>query len=197
MEYINILGIDPSFRNTGLAVCQVDINNKEIKDIISLKLSCTENNKNKKTSKSSDDLKRARQHYLSIKEIIAAYRIKIVVAEIPSGAQSARAAMSNGICLGLLACLDIPLVQVTPAQVKMASVNYKHADKVDIIQWAYARFPNAQWIKSNRKNKNAVTTETDEYLTPPNEHLADAIASVQAGLITEQLYEQLKIEMNL
>jgi len=79
------------------------------------------------------------------------------------------------------------VIEVDPYAVKLATVGTRTASKDDMIQWAHARYPYANWITRKLKGK--------ETLTNANEHLADAIAAVTAGIETQafkQLVDTLK-----
>jgi Holliday junction resolvasome RuvABC endonuclease subunit len=180
---IKILGIDPAMRNTGLAIAEYDILSGKL-NVIRVELAQTQASKDGKVvRKSSDDLMRARVIVNEIKRVIAIHRPMIAVAEVPGGCQSARGAFSNGICCGVLASLQLPLIEVSPTEVKLASVGNKHASKDDIIQWAVAAWPQAGWL--TRKLKGEVKLIAD------NEHMADACGAVAAGLLTVQFAQSI------
>jgi len=175
MSYIKILGVDPSFRNFGYAPMLYDPATKELK-LVELDLIQTKPNKDKDVRKNSADLACA-------KILIEEYKLRcawsdVVVAEVPVGTQSARAAWSLGIALCVLATTNKPLVQVTPKQVKECSVGDPKASKQDMIDWATTAHPHSDWL--TRKVKGKVV------LTNANEHLADAVAAVYAGIETDQ-----------
>ena len=194
MSTINILGIDPSLNNTGLAVCAVDMDTFEIESIIHLHLAATEATKAKKqVRKNSDDLRRSQEIIKSIKKVIDKFDIKIAIAEIPTGTQSARGSISNGICIGVLGAvsiLDVSLFQVLPNEVKMATVGDKKASKLEMFRWAYMKDISADWIFTKRKNDWHevvwdMNTEENRIVHKSNEHLADAVAAVHAGIKSE------------
>ena len=66
------------------------------------------------------------------------------------------------------------LIEVSSLEVKKSSVGKKTASKEEMRQWAYEKWPDAPWLKHGGK------------LVQKNEHLADALASVEAGIRTEQ-----------
>lgn len=171
MSRITVLGIDPSFRNFGLALVEVDLLTKEMFPT-QIRLIVTEPTKDKKQVRvSSDKLRRAREAALALRdwEKLA----HIAGAEIPSGAQSASAANGLGIALGVVAGHTIPLIEVNAAEAKLAAVGNKTASKREMINWAYDLWPDLQWnkVKSGR-------------LVDNNEHMADALAIVKATTLT-------------
>lgn len=164
---IRILSLDPSLSNFGICEAMLDTETLEY-NVTDLFLSKAEPSKDKRVRKSSDDLARCRVHADNL-----SHRIKwadMVVCEIPQGSQSARAMASYGACVGLIAAITKPLIQVTPTQVKVAATGSKVASKQEIIDWAVFKFPHANWMK--RKGK----------VIAANEHLADAVAVIEAAI---------------
>jgi Holliday junction resolvasome RuvABC endonuclease subunit len=177
-QTIRIIGIDPALRNTGLAIADYDLVTGKLR-ITHVELAKTDKGKEGKVvRKSSDDLSRARIIVEEIRRVVLIHKPNIAVAEVPGGCQSARGAFSNGICCGVLASLTLPLIEVSPMEVKIASTGNKNASKDAIIQWAVASWPDAGW--KTRKVKGEVS------LLLENEHMADACAAVAAGLLTAQ-----------
>lgn len=178
MKEMKIIGVDPAVTNTGIAIGRVILPTLEVKidDLILVK---TESRSGKQVRKNSDDLRRASE----IAEILvgAASGAAFAVAEIPTGAQSARAAWLLGMAIGIMTNLHthrVPMIQVQPVETKLASVGKKGACKEDIIDWATEKFPDAPWRRYKRHG--------EMLLSDDNEHLADAVAIIHAGLKTEQ-----------
>lgn len=167
---LKAIGIDLAFAHMGL--CKVSINQHLEIQIEALHLVSTEGRDKKEVRKSSDDLRRARQLHESLQSFAIA-PASIAFAEVPHGSQSSRASWSLGIAVGVLASCPLPVIQVSALEVKLASVGKKTASKKDMINWAVDNFPSADWIRY-RGN-----------LTNENEHLADAIATVYAGIRTD------------
>jgi len=176
---LTVIGCDPSLQNFGLARAIVRLSNlstlaEPVLEIAALRLVRTAPAGGKKTvRKSSDDLARA----TTISTEFRAFSVgaSMCMVEVPSGCQSARGAMSNGICVGVLANSLIPLIQVDPSEVKLATVGSKTASKQDMITWATALYPDADWLRDRAGG-----------LVQANEHLADAVASIHAGLKTPE-----------
>lgn len=181
MGSYNIVGIDGSLCNFGIGVFSYSPDTNDIGSVLTLALSETEPDNTKGAKRSLDDLKRFGQHWKQINEYIAKYECQFAVAEIPSGAQDARASFAFGGITSMMACLPVPLVAVTPLEAK-AVTGIKHADKEDMIEWAYGKFPDAPWFLSKRANKMDIKTPAGLYLQNKNEHLADAVAVAFAGL---------------
>lgn len=98
--------------------------------------------------------------------------------ELPVGSQSSRAQTSYGVCIGVLACVDKPLIQVTPNEIKHYVGNKLTTSKEEIIQWAITKQPDAPWLRRKQAGKDVLVAK--------NEHLADAIASIYSGMQTDQ-----------
>lgn len=187
MNTINLVGIDPALRNTGLAHAVYNLDYGTW-NIVRVKLLKTESDKSKTVRKSSDDLACARIMREGIANFMAEVGATIAIAEVPSGTQSARGSMSNGICVGVLASVP-QLIEVNPTEVKLASVGNKTAKKYDIIQWAVGNWPNAGWL--TRKLKGQIELLND------NEHIADASAAVAAGVNTQQFRQLVKLMQSM
>lgn len=177
MSKIKVIGIDPSLRNMGFCKGTIDLDTLqvEVTDVI-----LVETEANKKTAKvvrkNCDDLDRAKLLHDAIVRECAGHALAFV--EVPVGSQSARAMASYGICVGVLAACPIPMIQVTPSEVKLAATGSKHAAKQEMIEWAFAKYPDAPWLAVNRGGKKVPTLN--------NEHLADATAAIHAGVLTDQ-----------
>ncbi|MET2951271.1 hypothetical protein ABXV18_24625 [Vibrio owensii] len=180
---ISVIGMDPSLSNWGFVKAEVDADTKEVFGK-SLHLARTAAGKNKKTvRKNSDDLTRARDLADAIRSQVEGAAVAFV--EVPVGSQSARAMASYGICIGLLASMQIPMIQVSPDEVKLAGAGKKTASKEEQIVWAVGEQPDLDWL--TRKVKGELE------LTNTNEHLADALAAIYAGLKTEDFQSVLSI----
>lgn len=172
---LRVLGMDPAFRAFGLCVADVALDTLEV-TVRELHLVRTRNEGGKQVRKSSDDLRRARE----LADVMTTYarRATIAISEVPSGAQSARAAWSLGCALGVLAGCPIPLIEVSPAEVKRASVGSDRATKRQMIEWAAELHPDAGWLTRKQRGETR--------LVDINEHLADAVAAIHAGVQTPQ-----------
>lgn len=188
MNGLTLLAIDPALRNVGLARLFV-AGNGDV-SILDLRLVKTESEAGKTVRKNSDDLRRATAAFEAILHMAAG--VDLIAAEIPSGTQSARGAMSNGISLGLLAALGViqpPLIEVSAAEAKRVATGRKNATKDEMIAWAANKYPHAPWLR--KKLKGSVS------LIDANEHLADAVAIGHAALKTPAVQTALKIKSSL
>jgi Holliday junction resolvasome RuvABC endonuclease subunit len=184
---IKILGIDPALANTGLALAEYDLATETF-GVVGLRLLQTEKGKKGKVVRaSSDDLDRMSILHVGVQAVINEFKPSFAVAEVPTGTQSARGSFSNGGCCMMLAFVreEIPLIQVDPKEVKLAATGHKYGGKEEMIEWAVAKFPTAPWL--TRKFKGKVQLLND------NEHLADAVAAVHAGIRTDQFKQAVSL----
>ena len=171
---LTVVAIDPSFRNTAL-VAAVLVGGKvtRILDAVTIK---TEKTKNKQVRASSDAINCCRKLSEEVQEFIKKHNPAVVFAETPSGSQSASSMKGYGISCFLLATINPPPIEVTPYEVKMASVGKKTASKKEMIEWAFNLYPSAPWVIDKK-------TELPQM---NQEHVADAMAVIHAGLNTQE-----------
>jgi hypothetical protein len=181
---VKILAVDPALRNLGFARIVLSTEGGAM-SVEGLRLVQTENGAGKTVRKNSDDIRRAAEAWEAMCQ--EADWADLVAAEIPSGTQSARGAMSNGISLGLLAALGRlkPLIQVSAAEAKRVATGRRTASKDEMIAWATNLYPHAPWLK--RKLKGEVR------LLDANEHLADAVAIGMAATHTVEFRSALSM----
>lgn len=176
---IKAIAIDPAFANMGLARVSIDTQSGKV-TCDDLKLIRTEQLDLKVVRKSSSDLSRARVLSQALTEWC--YGSTIAFAEIPSGAQSAAAAKGLGIAVGVIAGCPLPLIEVSPTEVKRLFGEKGPVSKAQIITWAMKTWPQAPWLKHNGK------------VTLANEHLADALAIVMAGMKTQEFQRLMALQ---
>ena len=176
---IQVLGLDPSLRNWGLSKAYYDTVTKAL-HVYEVGVIQPVLPTGKQVRQNSLDLESARQ--LGVGTILAAKGAQAIFVEVPVGSQSARAMASYGICVGVLGALrasGIPFFEVTPTEVKVAAVGYKNATKAEMIQWATAKHPEANWPTYKQHGKDIISAALAE-------HQADATACIYAGLASNQ-----------
>ncbi|WP_342234576.1 hypothetical protein [Inquilinus sp. OTU3971] len=183
MAFLRVLGVDPALRNFGLVRARIDLASLEtpelVWDVEDMDVIKTANESGKTVRKSSDDLRRAMEMHKGFHGM--AKGCALIFAEIPSGSQSARANISAGMSIGVLASSPVPIVQVQPIEAKKKTVGRATATKDEMIDWATARFPNAPWRRRKFRGKWELLGE--------NEHMADGCAIIKAGLETDQFLQ--------
>ncbi len=174
---INVVGIDPSLRNFGISKAELDLDTMTF-DVKELVLAKSEGDakKTKVVRKNSEDLERARILTEAFREACSGASFAFV--EVPVGSQSARAMASYGVCVGILAGCTIPMIQVTPTEVKLAGTGIKTATKQEMIEAAVKAHPKAKWLTRKLAGKLS--------LIDANEHLADATFAIEAGIKTTE-----------
>lgn len=177
---IRVAGIDPSLKNLGVAHMTFDLVSGELA-VQALHLVQTEKTKHKQVRQNSDDLRRAQELVQEFHRLTQ--NQTFVFAEIPTGAQSATAMKAFGIAIGVLASCPVPLIQVQPFETKLASVGTKTASKQEMIEWATELYPKAPWLRLRDKPDGKILND--------NEHLADAVAVVHAGIKTDEFKRML------
>ena len=181
-QRIRILGIDPALANTGVAIAEYSLVTRTF-EVIHIALFSTEGSKVKTVRKTSDDVERMSIAFNGVMDTIDKFSPTFAAGEVPVASQSARASFSNGGCHMLFAGVRrvLPLVQVTPMEVKVASAGPKHAAKQEMIEWAVSRWPRLPW--NTHKSKGQVVLNLD------NEHMADACGAIAAGVKTQQFMQ--------
>lgn len=179
---INVIGMDPSMSNWGIAKVVVDIASLAI-EVRELVLIETESEKKQGVIKQSDDLRRA--NLLRGEMLLHCTGSSLAITEVPfySPAAYPMANFNSGLVTGVLASCSLPLIQVSPSDVKIAAVGHKQAAKEEMIEWGMEKHPEANWKMRNFKGKARPIAA--------NEHLADALASVYAGIKTQQFQQAL------
>jgi Holliday junction resolvasome RuvABC endonuclease subunit len=168
MELVRIAGIDPSLRNTGIAIADVCPEENVIVSVVGIHLIHTEPSKNKKRRKSSADFESATTIAYNLRKHLKG--CNFIFAEIPSGTQSARASWSLGISLGIVASISPSPIEITPQMTKTAACGTNTATKGEMIEWATTKYPDLNWrVRAGR------------YLNI-NEHMADAVGVIHAGI---------------
>ena len=178
---IPVVGFDPSLRNWGIAESFLDLETGYL-DVPVFTLVQTVDPTGKQVRQNSTDLSLAMQ--LATVTIPIAKKAKAIFVEVPVGSQTARAMTSYGICVGVLGAiqsLGIPLIEVTPTEVKVAFTGNKTATKEDMIAKAVELYPTANF--PNVKGR----------VTGKAEHVADATAAIHAGVLTPMFQNLMRL----
>ena len=177
MDSLRVVGFDPSLRNWGIACGTYNpVSGKLIishLDVIQPAIAT-----GKAVRQNSKDLEAAWQLYQQAMKI--GLQAQAVFVEVPVGSQSARAMASYGICVGVLGSIraaNVPFFEVTPLEVKVATVGKKTASKAEMIGWATSQFPSARWPYYEKKGESLISEAKAE-------HMADAIGAIVAGIGT-------------
>ena len=189
MNKIRVCGFDPSMRNWGMAVADLDLGSGLL-DVPTLSIIQPRDEKSKQVRKNSKDLALSKQLFEGAYD--TAKSCKVVFVEVPVGSQSARAMASYGVCVGVLgslAGLGITIIEVSPEENKKALTGIKNATKEAMISAAMAEYPTANWP---RQERNGATFKKGD-LKAEAEHVADAIGAIHAGCATPTFQTLLKL----
>lgn len=175
---MKFISIDSSLAHTGVAIGFYDSGQIRITDI---SLNSTEKTKNKQVRASSDTIDRCRDTHNFIHNIIVREKPDVIFMETPSGSQSASGMKSYGATCQLIAGIKPAPIEVTPIEVKKASVGSQTASKRQMIDWAHHLYGHVSgWLWHAGK------------LQDKNEHMADAIAIAYAAVKTQEFERLLK-----
>lgn len=172
-----MLGLDPSMANTGMCWGNYLLDERTFMPE-GLELIETKPGTDKKVRKSSVDFDRCRKLLHGVRTVCREEGIQYAFAELPTGSQNAVAMKGYGVSICVMASLPVPVVQVTPREVKVAALDRATASKEDMIIWATTRWPHLPFLTR--------TLHGQQVYVNKNEHLADALAAVEAGLVTDQ-----------
>ena len=109
-----------------------------------------------------------------------ARRVRVTFSECPVGSQSASAMKSVGVSHGIVGSLRAEghiVIEVQAKAVKKALTGNPNASKADMIAAAMELYPDAGWNIHRGK-------PTDD-----NEHRADAIGAIHAGVLTPEFQQ--------
>lgn len=179
-------GQDPSLRNWGIAKGTYDLDTGKL-TIDQLGLTCPVLPTGKQVRQNSCDIESGFQLYKGA--LAAVEGAHAVFVEVPVGSQSARAMASYGICVGVLGALrakGIPFFEMTPNEIKLAGPGIKTATKQDMIKWAMAAHPEANWPMYKEHGVDLVSESKAE-------HQADAVAAIYAGLSSQQFQQLISL----
>jgi Holliday junction resolvasome RuvABC endonuclease subunit len=190
---VMIAGLDPALSNFGMAKGILDLKTGEF-ELKELGLQQTEKTTVKTVRTNCDDINRSRQIYDAMNDFLS--DVRIVFAETPVGSQNASGMKAYGVSVALLATLVTPPIQVTAGQVK-AVTGKRNATKNQVIEWAAKQYPDAKWLPA-RLTK---TSDPESFPKHPNgdllhkvnEHMADAIAAIHAGVESDEFIKLIQL----
>lgn len=172
---IRIVGIDISLRNLGASLCEYDIETNKL-TVLGTNTMSPKQEKSKQVRQNSKDIRFAFQHAQALRKVAA--KADLICIEVPTGSQTARAAASYGVCIGVIGSLkeysDVPIIEVTPDAVKKLVTGTSAATKQQVIDWV---------LKKNPETKFSMYQ--GEINVTKAEHQADSIAAIYAAMDSE------------
>lgn len=163
--------MDPSLRNWGLCKGVLEQGQFRLTD---LSIHCT--TREEATHRNVSDFERIQTILAGVVPYLPSDAV--IFAEMPTGSQSARAMFSYGVVLTVLASLKeqgYRLLPLSPREVKQHSQGNVEASKEEMIHWAAATYPSSLWPVHRRNGQLRINASKAE-------HMADAVATVHAGL---------------
>lgn len=170
---IPVAGFDPAMRNWGVAQAFLDLDSGVLSTPVLSVIQPRDSN-SPKCRRNTQDLRVCETLAFSLFPVVEFARVIFV--EVPHGSQSARAMASYGFCVGILGTLKAMghcLIEVSAKEVKEAFVGDPEATKDQMIQKALEYYPDIKFPTHGGKLNSS-----------KSEHLADAVATIHAGVLT-------------
>lgn len=188
MAQITVLGLDPGLGKTGYAIAEADTATQTISRVVAIGTLETEKSKLRTVRKTSDDLRRAKEHAAALQQVLAQAQIDLIATEMVTTTPYTYPTFSFGVMIGILASLHHPIIEVLPYEAKAAATGNNKASKREVISWALGlpMLSTVNWPITRRAN-NLKLSFRGANVAKIAEHPADALAVIQAGLRTEQL----------
>lgn len=186
---IPVLGMDPSYRNWGLAKGMLDLDSGVL-NLMEIRIVKGEDLEGKQIRKNSSDVHLATELCRGVFPL--AQWASVVFVEVPVGSQSAYGMKSYGIVCGVLGAMrmqGIEIIQVDALDVKESLTGLKNATKKQMIDAAVMEYPHVQWP---RQEKNGAKHKKGD-LKNESEHCADAIAAIHAGVKTPMFQNLMRL----
>ena len=146
MRCVRVVGVDPGLASMGLAVVELKAGGPEL---LSLQVVRTKPPAKKLRLRQADhDAERVRLLVAALAEQITPDTLAICY-EAPAGGRSARGAKALALCVGALVALaelhKLPLLSVSPQELKEKLTGSRSASKATMIEAITLRWPDAAW----------------------------------------------------
>lgn len=211
-QYISIVGVDPSTSHFGMVYGWYEINSQEFIPLYYTVLEPPDGLYDEfppkgKNSKRKSIVEFEQTCALSqlIKDFFIRHRPQVIITEVPSGAKGMFATSKLYTAMGMFCgCFTYPsstqnwkIIGVTPQEVKSAATDGldNYASKFQVMKWAFQNYPCVGWRhepkefeKAGKVDAYLVCREAEDF----NEHMADALAAVKAGVNTRAFKAWLK-----
>lgn len=189
----HILGIDPGFANLGFSLCVAGRTATGERTLSIQKMGCvfTEASSKKRNVLAADDnLRRTRELVVALDKLLGVdeegrARVRVICAESMSfprnASNAAKVALSWGIIGTLSVLRDVPVVQASPQEIKLAVAGAKTASKEEIQAALQTRF-HTDLTERLTKVDGSPLTRKDAV-----EHPYDSLAAIVACMGSEVL----------
>lgn len=168
---VRVLGVDPGLANLGLAVLRLSSSSRSGTVELLRALKTKPPQKRRRLLQADADADRLRYLLGCIRETMEEHRPAVVVYEAPVGGRSARGVKSLAYVVGSLVTLcderSLPLLSVSPTDVKVEATGIRNASKEAVVEAMRKRFPSDCWA---------------DVLPSAVDHAADALAAAASAL---------------
>lgn len=178
-DHISLVAFDLALRNMGMVEVKVCAQDHKIVSLGRIDIVQTVVENKKVVRASSDSLRRAQELFNAMFNFCQGHYI--AAAEIPVGSQNASSAKASGIIIGILSACPLPVIQVSPDEVKRVT-GRKNATKKQMIEWVLRKYPD---IPLPMWGGKVVESKA--------EHIADAVAVAEAAIRTDQFRQAMAI----
>lgn len=180
---IQVAGLDPSFRNWGVAEASLDLDTGVLSNPHLSVIKTGDEPKGKQVRQNSYDLTASSELAGAMSLLIPS--VKIFFVEVPHGSQSASSMKGYGVCIGILGYMratGATIIEVSESESKKIFVGKRTATKEEMINQAVGYYPDANWPRRGGK-----------IVAGTAEHMADAIAAIHAGVNTPEFTNLMKL----
>lgn len=140
---IQLLGVDPGFASVGLALVRLHTDGESVAAVGVIRTE--KSDKKQRVLASDDNTQRGRVISRELRAFVGAERIHAICAESMSFPRNSSAAAKMAICWGILINFaeerEIPILQASPQQIKIALCRRKDASKEDVQSSLDQRYP--------------------------------------------------------
>lgn len=211
-QYISIIGVDPSTSHFGMVYGWYEVNSQEFIPLHYTVLEPPDGLYDEFPPKGKNSQRKSIVEFEQIcalsqliKDFFIHHRPQVVISEVPSGAKGMFATGKLHAAMGMVCgCFTFPssvqnwkIIGVTPQEVKSAATEGldNYASKFQMMKWAFQNYPCVDWKHAQKEFEKIgkieaylVNREAEDF----NEHMADALAAVKAGVNTRAFKAWLK-----
>jgi crossover junction endodeoxyribonuclease RuvC len=174
---IKVMGVDPGLANCGVSIVEIGAQGEAVYTVEVFRSAPTP--KKRKVLVADDNYRRAGELASFIQQRLELHRPAVIIAESMSFPRSSSAAAKMALCWGILASeaarRSLPLVQVSPQEIKKALCGTKSASKDDVQEALERRY------SSQFEDFKLNVARTHQ------EHGFDSVGAVVASLDSEVL----------
>lgn len=180
-----LLGLDPGLAETGFAIASVEGRSPKIDAVLAIGLISAERD-DADMPVSDDRFRRSGWLNTRLQWVVDEFGVDAVMCE-QAFFKTRYPNYASGLVMGAIAALNLPTTLVWPQRSKKAATGNGRASKRDMIAWAMkqTRPDRIPWPTSVVPNGLRLKFEGRQ-VAAYAEHLADALAAIQAGIEEEE-----------